>query len=422
MTQMERCLAHLHLWGLRSKEHQGHLLHSPPGHLIPAIWHSNLSSQQAFLPVKMMCQAIRCLRKTIARVTTRFSLMFGLHFKAIRTQTRLNFAYLSFALLVRLDRVDLRATENWEDADEKSLFTVDYCIVVVLFATLFAFHFHCIYVDMLYLYIVIIRLCTFNCQCLWKMCVYESKGNRRNIKNTPIFDLLGRHPSYPLLLLPRLWAPVKNGPYPSSSSSKWLWPSFICKSTTTDGKADKGSTPDRCRTRSHARGSTFQVCEGRADATTGGSRRLSQRTQRCNSEGQETPLPSPSWTCVLGKPMECPLPFGGCEDQWRYVELLIHLMLFYWYHSWIIASDLPKGQKKSRAEVLEIARASYDDFKNLPAEERTKAMVQYEEFRTLSTRGIRREAKSRSQEVDQVSRRVTKDVSLHSLSTVFFSH
>lgn len=76
-----------------------------------------------------------------------------------------------------------------------------------MFATLFAFPFHCTYVDMLYLYIVIIRLCTFNCQCLWKMVFFvfmEAKETEENKKNTPTFDLLGRHPSYPLLLLPHL--------------------------------------------------------------------------------------------------------------------------------------------------------------------------------------------------------------------------
>lgn len=78
----------------------------------------------------------------------------------------------------------------------------------------------------------------------------------------------------------------------------------------------------------------------------------------------------------------------------------------------IIAKALPRGQKKSREEVLKIALASYEDFKNLPAEERTKTMLEYEDFCTKTTRGIRSEAKSRSQEVDQVSRRLSADVSI----------
>lgn len=71
---------------------------------------------------------------------------------------------------------------------------------------------------------------------------------------------------------------------------------------------------------------------------------------------------------------------------------------------------------------MEIAKASYEDFKNSPAAEQTKVMLEFEEFRTKSTKGVRSEAKSRSQEVDQVSKRVSNDVSVSLLSIEHLSH
>lgn len=63
---------------------------------------------------------------------------------------------------------------------------------------------------------------------------------------------------------------------------------------------------------------------------------------------------------------------------------------------------LPKGQKKSAAEIRKIAKQTYQEWKDLPAEERSKTMSEFEGTRTKAKVVVRSEPKMRNQEVQRI--------------------
>lgn len=69
---------------------------------------------------------------------------------------------------------------------------------------------------------------------------------------------------------------------------------------------------------------------------------------------------------------------------------------------------LPKGQKKSAAEIRKIAKQTYQEWKDLPAEERSKTLSEFEDTRTKARAVVRSEPKMRNEE----ARQVQSDVSL----------